>query len=308
MFCGIGKRISKASKVLRGHMVMLRGVHSGLPGVMGILLYALLLVLGAVSASAGGPFSVKNSLRGEGLRIIDAASPQFMAEVRKFMDADVVAKSSSFLPYSVVVINDTRRYIWGFTVVYTFPDKIAPVGTPWRHIISPSSGIADRRQMLEPGASMLVTPISSILGSLDARGSQKLRIEWYDGIDRVLRAWDEWTNGRVEAVIDSVIYEDGTLVGPDGAGRMRELNARIRADADLIASLSDLRGAELGTALSLVRSGGPSADEYSRQMAATSQHLLRVLERGDDGFAEAVRQYKATMWFGGFSLIRKVER
>lgn len=288
--------------------MMLQNNRLGFARVLGIVVCMILNVLETGLAMAGERFSMKNPLHGEGMTVVDHTSPEFIAGVRKFMDADIESKSSSFLPYSIILINNTGKYVWGFTVVYSYPDKIAPAGTPWRYITSPSSRSTDRREMLEPGASMLITPISDVLGSLDAHGSKKLRMVWDEGLDRVLKVWDsDWSSGRIEVSVDSVIYEDGTLVGPDGSDRMGQLNARIRADSDLFASVYSLRGDELRKNLSLYpRSGGALHDEYSRRAAATAESLLNFLDdRGEAALVDALMEQKAKGWFGEFKLVKR---
>ncbi len=258
---------------------------------------------------AGRPFVLKHPLRSEGLTVIDASSPEFMPAVGKFVDADLIVKSSSFLPYSLVIINNTGRYIWGFTIIYSYPDKIAPAGKPWRNVITPSSRVTDRKRMLEPGASMLITPIADFIGSLDARGNPKLRVWWDEGLDRILKVWADDSNGRIEAAVDSVIYEDGTLAGPDTADKMGELNARIRADSDLFASVSGLRGDELRKALSLYKAAPPILhDDYSSQLIATAAYFLELFDHNEETLVvAALKEHRTKRWFGESKFVRRTQ-
>ncbi|HEY3458424.1 MAG TPA: hypothetical protein VGK64_27835 [Bryobacteraceae bacterium] len=55
---------------------------------------------------------INNAVNDEGLTVIDAASPSFMAEVQQFLDAEALEKAASFLPYSLIIVNNTGRYVW----------------------------------------------------------------------------------------------------------------------------------------------------------------------------------------------------
>ena len=56
----------------------------------------------AARAAVATDMTISNPLEAEGVKLISFGSP-------------LIAKSDSFLPYSVVLVNTTGRYIWGFT-------------------------------------------------------------------------------------------------------------------------------------------------------------------------------------------------
>lgn len=150
-------------------------------------------------------------------------------------------------------------------------------------IVSPSpGGRAHRREMLEPGASYLITSVSDFNASRDAAGERTLEPFPDEGMDRMVKLFDKQRgNGRVEVSVDSIIFEDGTLAGPDTAERMDEINARINAEKDLIASLVSLHGQELRKKLlapQLSQGSGPAASEYSRHMNGTAQAILAAID------------------------------
>lgn len=205
---------------------------------------------------------ITNSLQNEGITVIDATSPAFMAEVAKFLDPEEIAKASFFLPYSVILVNNTGRYLWGFTVVYTFPAWISGSGKPWRHVVSPAAGTFDRSKMFEPGARYLITPVNDFQSSIDATGRRRLRVFLDEGMERIIKLFEsEHANGQMELSIDSMIEEDGTLVGPDAAEMLDRIDSRFRAMRDLCASLRSLEGEDLRK--QLLGSGLSAGDEYT---------------------------------------------
>jgi hypothetical protein len=92
-----------------------------------ILLLGLLAGLGSATLAAKQMITT-NPVQDKGVLVVDASSPAFAIEVQKLLTPEAIAKASSFLPQSLIVINNTDQYIWGFTVVYRYPEWIAPAG------------------------------------------------------------------------------------------------------------------------------------------------------------------------------------
>jgi hypothetical protein len=236
------------------------------------------------TAEGADPIKLNHPLRAEGLTVIESGSPQFMTEVAKLLPPDAIAKASSFLPRSFVIVNNTHRYIWSFTLIYTYPDWVSPAGTAWQHQISPTADGFDQARMFGPGAMYLVTPVSDFLASLSASGRVERRPFLDEGMDRMINLFRaEYASRRIEASIDSIIFEDGTLVGPDSAKRIDRVGSRISRLKDFLASLEKLRGDDLRKALRIYSEpgAGPS-DEASRYVADYAAALLLTLDnRGE---------------------------
>lgn len=262
----------------------------------------LLALLPCCKSFAATPrMKIANPLQDAGLVVLDAASPEFMAEVQKLLSPDAIFKASSFLPQSLVIVNNTQQFVWGFTAVYRYPDWISPAGTPWKHRISPSGGgPADRSRMLAPGARFLVTPVSDFLASSDLKGNVIVQPYLDEGMDRMIAQFKRQhptPNERVDVTIDSVIFEDGSLSGPDTEGMMEKVNERIRAEKDLAKSLQPLSGEGLRAKLLLHAHKG-AGDEYSGRISSVAQSLLSVLDQnGEDAAQQILEQMRDRMWF-----------
>ena len=243
--------------------------------------------------------TLNNPLRNAGFTAIDAASPDFMKEVQKLLEPDLVAQAQSILPYSIVLKNDTGEYVWGFSVLYTFPDSLAPSGNARKRAISPSGGgPADRSRMLAPGASFLITPISGFLASSgDAAGNRRVvPANRGESLKTMIQQFiSNDGNGRVEASVEAVIFEDGTLIGPDGAKMVNRVNSKINGNKDLIDILTNLRGEELAAKLSEISKKGLEehldpvarssltdieavASSYYLTARTSAAHLLNILQ------------------------------
>jgi hypothetical protein len=256
---------------------------------------------------------ISNPLESEGLRVIAFDSPEFRPALETMIDADLVAKAEPFLQYSVVLVNMTGRYIWGFTAIYTYPDKIAPSGKPSRHQINPSAGgVGSREQYLAPGASYLLTPVSNFLAEVDADGRRRLRPSWYDGIEQVMKIQSgigDRLMRRVELSIDSLIYEDGLLIGPDRAGRMDEINQRILRDKRFADSFRGITGSALRAKLAEYssRTGG-DADERANAWTARDFELrYNEPTLGEDHVLRFIEEMGAAQWFLGSQKVRRKE-
>jgi hypothetical protein len=254
---------------------------------------------------------ISNPLESEGLKIIASDSPEFRPALEAMIDTDLIAKAEPFLQYSAVLLNTTGRYVWGFTAVYTYPDKIAPSGNPRRHQINPSvGGVGSRAQYFAPGARYLLTPVSNFLAEVDADGRRGLAPSWYDGIEQVMKIQSgigDPQMRRVELSIDSLIYEDGLLVGPDRAGRMDEVNQRILRDKRFADSFRGLTGSALRAKLAEY-SGKAGGDADERANAWRAKDLeLRYNEPtlGEEHVRRFIEEMGAAQWFLGSQKVRR---
>jgi hypothetical protein len=265
------------------------------------------------NADTAAKMRISNPLEAEGLRTIAFDSAEFLPTLETMIDADMIARAEPFLQYSVILVNATGRYIWGFTAVYTYPDKIAPSGSPWRHQINPSvGGVGNRAQYLAPGARYLLTPVSNFLAEVDADGRRGIRPSWYDGIEQVMKSQSgigDPLRRRVELSIDSLIYEDGILVGPDRADRLDEVNRRILREKRFADSLTGLAGSALRDRLEEYASY-TGADADARANAWRAKDLkLRYSDPslGEGHVRGLIEGMGAAQWFLGSQKVRRKE-
>jgi hypothetical protein len=275
---------------------------------MRTLLFLVILLNGAATLAVDKSAPpVTNNLAADGLTVTNASSHQFEALLSQFLDPDQIAKGANFLSQALIITNNTGKFIWSFTIVYEYPDKLSASGTPWRYIVSPTaSSPANRKIMLGPGASYLVTPVSDFLASRNADGRRTLQPHLDEGLDRMIALYEsQFGSERVTVSVDSVIYEDGTLSGLDSVGRMTQLNSRIEAEKDLAVETKGLNGDALRKTLSYVSGLGPG-DEYRRQKVTRAQHLLAILEsQGEAAVQQELDQMRSAKWFVESQRIRR---
>lgn len=242
------------------------------------------------------------SLQAEGLTVFTFNSPEFKSEVAKLLTREQLQKASPFLPYSLVVINNTRRPIYSFTVIYTFPGWISESGKQWQDIISPSAPSMERLQ--ESGRRTLVTPVSDFLAASDVSGKIIIQPHLDEGLEEVIRVFiKQHQYKRIQTSMDSIIFGDGTLVGPDIANRLDEVNTRLKADGDLLAELETLHGSALRNRLLLISESIPDPREtYASRKATAAKQFLYVMETlGEAKLIEHLAAASTGKWLGGES-------
>jgi hypothetical protein len=265
------------------------------------------------SSDTAAKMKISNPLEAEGLKVIPFDSPEFRPALEAMIDADLIARAEPFLQYSVILVNRTERYVWGFTAIYTYPDKIAPSGNPSRHQINPSAGgVGSRAQYFAPGARYLLTPVSNFLAEIDADGRRGLQPSWYDGIEQVIKSQSgigDPLRQRVELSIDSLIYEDGLLVGPDQADRIDQVNGRILREKRFADSFTGLAGSALRAKLAeYASSTGGDADERANAWRAKDLQLrYNEPSLGEDHVRRIIEQMGAAQWFLGSQKVRRRE-
>lgn len=114
---------------------------------------------------------------------------------------------------------------------------------------------------------------------------------------------------RAELSIDSLIYEDGTLVGPDLADRKNQINRSILREQRFAHSLAGLTSAALKAKLAQY-SGSTGGDVDERANAWHAKDLeLRYNEPtlGEDHVRGVIEQMRRARWFFGSQKVKSRE-
>ena len=274
--------------------------HVALNFVLPVLLNCNLM------SETGPPLEVMNPLSNRGFSVIRYTDPAFDGEVHKLLSPVALLKAKDFLPLSAVVVNNTGQYIWGFTLIYTYLDRIAPVGTPWRHVISPKSGVSEHSRMLGPGCAYLITPVSDFLASRDASGNKSLQPYLDEGLDRIIELFNKTSSqARLQLSVDSIIFDDGLLVGPDAGKQEERINQESQADKELLASIDGLTGDALRKEL-LAYSRLDMTNPDNRYRRTQAEFFLKILKvRGESGLQTAVQSRRMQQRFIGSDVVTR---
>lgn len=275
-----------------------------------VLVIAILFVASSAVCAERSVVVLSNPISGEGFVVIGAKSPRFSSEINKLLTPEAQAKASPFLPLSFIVVNNTGRYVWGFSFIYVFPDNIAPAGTPRTILISPSPGGPSPRELLfSPGSEYLITPVMDFYAAIDGNGVRAREPILDDQTDRMIKVFQTRhpnINERVQASVDSLIYEDGTIVGPDTAGTQARINDMIRADHDLVTSLQQLSGDALRSQIASMHPSNQDRDAYSFRHDAVASTLQDIFgKEGEDGLHKRLQVMNLHDWFPSAGYVRR---
>jgi hypothetical protein len=228
----------------------------------------------------------ENQVEREGIVMLTPASPGFRAEAERFFAADALSVIEPLLPFCIIIKNDTTKYLSVATVLYTFPSVTVPGQGPIRQRIAATTMTKDRNRMLEPGYSRFVSPIGAIQATIDASGK---RLLWPIFSELLVKHMGDWVafygKQTISIAVDSIVFEDGSLVGPDKGGLLSDLNARAKAEEDLRNEISGLHGSQLEAYLDSKSDLEPDReDEYGKW----KQGLSLQLRSGIKQFGEEV--------------------
>jgi len=230
---------------------------------------------------------VTNPVAEEGISVILPLSPAFNKRLADLLDNSAIQKIAPLVPRTLIVVNDSGRYLAGLTVIFTYPERIAPAGTPWRYITNRTAHYADHKAMIAPGDALLFTPLPGFSASFRPPAARLQRPpldERMDGdLQRYLGAEGQ---SSIEATIDSIIFDDGTLVGPDSANRLESLNNKFRANDEILRAVEGLRGEELHKELLFYTNLNlPAPNKYTLERSRTAKSLLLSFEEGGESSA-----------------------
>jgi hypothetical protein len=228
---------------------------------------------------------VTNPVAAEGISIILPSALTFNKRLTDLLDDSAIQKLGPLMPRTLIVVNDSGRYLAGLTVIFTYPERIAPAGTPWKYITNRTAHRADHKAMIAPGDVLLFTPLPGFYASFRPPANRLRQPLLDESIDRDLRRYEDAEGqSRIEAAIDSIIFDDGTLVGPDSANRLESLNNKFRANDEILGAVDGRRGEDLHKKL-LVYSNLPPYDKYTQALRWAARSVLLSFEESGESAA-----------------------
>jgi hypothetical protein len=219
---------------------------------------------------------------------------------------------STILPHAVLLENGSTRKIWSITVIYTFPGEISASGQAKRHIVSRTAPLhATADTLFLPGDQLLVTPLRGF--SIMSRPNKPVTHIQNVPLQIALEAEDYKrdyidTGKKIEVKVDSVVFDDGEIIGPDTAGYMETLNNRLDADQELLDGASALRGQPLKDFLQTAstRHVVTDRDIYFTSLAGNLLALLNA--DGEEAFLKTVSNIRTNNPYQGNRVNRRTQK
>ena len=203
------------------------------------------------SRLALAPATVKldSSLANHGVTVRTASSPEFSRMLSAKLGPGTSQSLSPLHPYMLLISNDSAKVITGMLVRYTrrmTNGRMAYSDHPY------GSEDLYRQMGIRPGMSVIVAPGTTVMNSLvqvqKARETASLSnvqaqthlfqtAEFASAIGE-LRS-DLYTDATIS--VDSVVFEDGTVVGPDVWGTIENHQLRSQVLSEVLFQVQDTK-------------------------------------------------------------------
>jgi hypothetical protein len=143
-------------------------------------------------------------------------------------------------PLTVVLMNDSSTAIVGYSIVWIGTDAMGQAQREPRIYMQPYAlkhgfalgyDVKQRGGVLPPKGNKVVTPF----GAFDDQTSMSMSLSDQDTAEFVAG----FQGGRIEVQLDAVIFDDGTVIGPDTTHLMDTFGAYLAAKNDVLRYLME---------------------------------------------------------------------
>ena len=212
-----------------------------------------------------------------GIQLFPGNSQEFEVSFLEASDAKSLAAIDLVRPYSVLVKNNTNERVVSVTIRFYLTDVTGR--TVW-HQMTAGTRVRTNSSMIAPGDSVLLTPITG-LNTVLHRGRQKHVLEDSSMLPEVSKRARQYSEqARIRVSIDSVIFEDGGMVGSDVGGNLEMLNAWSRAEQEISDSLQALHSEDIRSFLSSLRDmpRGKGQNHHEKRLHDFAEELLSQVD------------------------------
>jgi hypothetical protein len=249
------------------------------------------ILFGMAYSSFGRPVISYSGLTESGIRILTPETQEFRDELQALTAGSSHPLLDETLPYSVIVKNTSTRFIATIVVIYNIKNS---EGNPVDHTFALSSLYRHRARLMAPGESRLVGPVPFLYETVNRRqlaGALPLDNAANENVQQRLR---NYTNQQsIHVTLDSVVFEDGELIGPDKANMLGVLNSWIRAEQELREAVGTKNGVELKLFLEEIlsrptnlRDPSSAADQYAIRRQGLARAFLHDLQISEQVFRD----------------------
>lgn len=257
------------------------------------VLSVLVLAMGSDSAQCG--VAVKG-LEEDGLRLVPADAPDFTRMVQRTVGRTLTPELEAVLPFSVVLVNATKKRLVFYAVRWTSTSKDGAVQHDDRmyyNLTTLRGGYA-----VEPGAHCLVSAVDALNRPPKADEKEEFARKFHQ--TRIDLDFRKQANLLIS--LDVAIFADGEVIGPDRSRSLVHAHARLDVAKDLYAEFEDrssrrepvslyvtwLKQLIVGSANERGAPLNPWYKHYEKQLA---RELLRAHEdSGETGLRDCLRQ------------------
>lgn len=225
---------------------------------------------------------------GEAVSLITPGSAEFERELSAIADANSKEALAPLLPYCLFVRNNSSQPIYSVTLVYRSRDLAGA-----ESIISNGlrMSVRPRPRFLLPGEAAFLAPMAGLSriakpANRTFQSSQVFQVER----DRVVQGFA--AKVAVSIALDSVVFSDGTLAGPDAAHRFDTYRGLSDAEQSVLAIVKSASQADVFSQLSSLASAAVTetpastyAYWYAQRRQQFASELLAGIARNGDRYA-----------------------
>lgn len=211
--------------------------------------------------------------------LVGPSDPAFLPAVQALIRTAKFPSYQPALPYSVLVQNDTSRPILDVCVIFDVTQvngkKDGSLATGWGNI-PPSAGTVS---LLVPGAQLLASAVRGYSYTTPHRNPPPA--------DLAARLAELTSASSIVISLDSVLFADGTLAGPDTRNNFVRYSQRLAADRDFAAAVLSYQSGSVSGLQSYLdsesvldrASGLGSQRDYIHTLASNARDLKRILDK-----------------------------
>jgi hypothetical protein len=218
---------------------------------------------------------------------VDVYDAARQPELARFFDIPEAARLAN---YSIVLKNESSKHIVGLSVRWIATDRTGKSRTTMQSFDSFGTSVAARQPVVPAGSQLIATPngfqyvrVSSGRGFISGGGRAGGVSTFGFGRGQLVRIDDLDQAQRVTAMIDTVIFEDGRIIGADESHLGDYINAIDAAVKTFVRSLRDAisNGRDVDELLKNIASTGrrstnPLNDPAAFLMVREAESLLRI--------------------------------
>jgi hypothetical protein len=214
-----------------------------------------------------------------GISLIGPSDSSFLPTVTTMIDPSELPAFQPILPFSVVVHNGSSKDLIGICVAFEIVDATGKHGFLSQSFETiPPAGV--RHPILAAGGSLFVSP---------ERGYSYIAVHSNFGAGLTHPMTFYTSAASIKTSLDSVIFTDGTFVGPDTQSKFAQYTGRLAADRDFANAVLSYKGgavASLKTFLDgeAVRSHNLSPSqayqyEYTKERSVRARNSQQTLAK-----------------------------
>jgi hypothetical protein len=235
-----------------------------------------------------------------GIQIIPYSDVAFSSTLAGMADRTDLTPVNGVLPFTMIVRNTTSQKILALTTRY----EIAKPGGRKQVISTRYESLANPAFSFPPQGLLLISPFAGLGVAINSHKGLFL-----PEVQRSLDRWLPMLQGstKVELSVDSVLFEDGTIAGPDVADYMGDVQETVRARKEFQAQIHRVDKSSLRSWLESQKKkdypthGSPRPDFYTTEWDSLAWSLIADLEaRGPDEmlrrFDDMVNQYQTRLY------------